>query len=224
MPALCIPEFPQMADEPRRTGPPPAGSRPEWDESSLALVLRARQGDRQALDAVCARYLPRLRQWAHGRLPRAARGLLETEDILQETLSRAVVRLPELDIRTDGAFLAYLRQAIANRLKDEGRRYAVRPMGETLDTQVVDEALSPLEKTIGANALASYEAGLERLREDERNAIVARIELGCSYDEIAQAIGKSSADAARMAVTRALVRLAEEMGRDDIGGDQGGRP
>jgi len=205
-----------MAEPPRKTPPSSPLPSPGWDEASLALVLRARQGDPQALEAVCARYLPRLRQWAHGRLPRAARGLLETEDILQETLSRAVVRLPELDIRTDGAFLAYLRQAIANRLKDEGRRYAVRPLGETLDTQVGDDALSPLEQTIGANALASYEAGLARLREEERNAVIARIELGCSYDEIARAIGKSTADAARMAVTRALVRLAEEMGRNDV--------
>ena len=38
-------------------------------ESSFALVLRAREGDQAARNELCARYLPRLRRWAHGRLP-----------------------------------------------------------------------------------------------------------------------------------------------------------
>ena len=49
------------------------------------------------------------------------------------------------------------------------------------------------------------------LRPEEREVIIARVELQQSYAQIAAAHGKASADAARMAVTRALVRLAEEM-------------
>ena len=41
--------------------------------------------------------------------------------------------------------------------------------------------------------------------------IQARVEMQQSYQTIANAFGKSSADAARMAVSRALVHLAEEM-------------
>ena len=55
---------------------------------------------------------------------------------------------------------------------------------------------------------------MERLRPEEREAIVARIELGLSHAEVAQALGKPSAAAAHMAVSRALVRLAEEMAHD----------
>jgi hypothetical protein len=39
------------------------------------------------------------------------------------------------------------------------------------------------------------------------------VELGYDYDELAAELGKPSAPAARMAVTRALARLAQEMGR-----------
>jgi len=39
-------------------------------------------------------------------------------------------------------------------------------------------------------------------------------ECHCSYEELARELGKPSADAARMAVSRALVRLAREMARD----------
>ena len=55
-------------------------------ESSLALLERARAGDRQALETLTARYLPRLRRWASGRLPRWARDLADTEDLVQETV------------------------------------------------------------------------------------------------------------------------------------------
>ena len=40
------------------------------------------------------------------------------------------------------------------------------------------------------------------------------MELGCSYAELARALGKPSADAARMSVSRAVVRLAAEMKND----------
>jgi DNA-directed RNA polymerase specialized sigma24 family protein len=58
-----------------------------------------------------------------------------------------------------------------------------------------------------------YEAALQRLRPEEREAIIARVEMERSYQEIAISLGKPSADAARMAVSRALLRLAEEMNR-----------
>jgi DNA-directed RNA polymerase specialized sigma24 family protein len=47
----------------------------------------------------------------------------------------------------------------------------------------------------------------------EREAIIARVELGYSYEELAEALGKPTPDAARKTAHRALVRLAEEMKR-----------
>ena len=49
------------------------------------------------------------------------------------------------------------------------------------------------------------------LKPPDRDAIVARIELQQSYEEVAMALGKPNANAARMAVTRALARLIEAM-------------
>jgi RNA polymerase sigma-70 factor (ECF subfamily) len=54
---------------------------------------------------------------------------------------------------------------------------------------------------------------LSRLRPDDREVVIARVEMDMSYEEIAQLLGKPSADAARMAVHRALLRLAVEMKR-----------
>jgi RNA polymerase sigma-70 factor, ECF subfamily len=73
-----------------------------------------------------------------------------------------------------------------------------------------------LDMAIGEEAVERYEAALARLRPEEREAIVARVELDGSYQDVAVALGKPSVDAARMAVSRALLRLADEMRRRDV--------
>lgn len=117
------------------------------------------------------------------------------------------------EVRRVGALQAYLRQAVLNRIRDEIRRKGRQPENTELDDALVDDASSPLEQAIGREALRRYEGALERLTPQERDAIVARIEMGYSYEEMAEALGKPTADAARKAAQRALVRLVEEMKR-----------
>ena len=69
-----------------------------------------------------------------------------------------------------------------------------------------------MDSAIGEEATRIYEAALARLTPHERETIVARVELGLTYGEMAEMLNKPSADAARMAAVRALVRLADEMG------------
>ena len=184
-------------------------------DSTFALVEAAKAGDREALDRLFSRYLPSLRRWASGRLPRWTRDLMDTDDLVQETVIRAVKRIDQFESRHEGALQAYLRQAVVNRIRDEVRRSKRSPVETALDDNARDHAASPLENAIGAEALERYEAALARLRPEEREAIVARVEMDGSYQEVAQALGKPSADAARMAVSRALLRLAEEMSRGE---------
>jgi DNA-directed RNA polymerase specialized sigma24 family protein len=57
-----------------------------------------------------------------------------------------------------------------------------------------------------------YESALQRLREGDRELIIARVELGLDYREIAELLGRPTVGAARVAISRALLRLAVEMG------------
>lgn len=180
-------------------------------DSTFELVERAKAGDRQALDRLFERSLPALRRWARGRLPGWSRDLMDTDDLVQETAVRAISRIGSFEPRREGALQAYLRQAVANRIRDEIRRRRRMPVPVELDENHVAPEASPLETAIGVEAVDRYEAALARLRPEDREAIVARIEMNCSYDEVARALGKPSLDAARMAVSRALVRLAQEM-------------
>jgi RNA polymerase sigma-70 factor (ECF subfamily) len=181
-------------------------------ESSIELVRRAHRGDERALEQLFRRYQPLLRRWAGGRLPSWARDLLDTEDIVQETLHKTFRRLEKFEPRGDGGLQVYMRRALRNRIVDEIRRAGRHPRQVELDPGAVDPTASPLERAIGRQAVDSYERALERLSQADREAIVARVELGLGYDEMARALGKASKDGARMAVSRALVRLAREMG------------
>ena len=195
--------------EPHRQTPDPG------PDTSLDLLRRAQAGDSEALNALIARYLPRLARWATGRLPADARGLADTQDVVQETVSQAFRKIERFEIRGEGALQAYLRQALLNRIRQEIRRARRRlPAGgdEPL-TELEAAGPSPLEEAIGREALERYEAALQRLRPEDREVIISRVELGLTHQQVADAMGKPSANAARMAVERALARLIEEMSK-----------
>jgi RNA polymerase sigma-70 factor (ECF subfamily) len=189
------------------------GSEPTDPESTFILIDRARAGDREALDRLLSRHLRPLQRWARGRLPKWARSLADTDDLVQDTLFQTFKRIESFEPRRVGALQAYLRQAVLNRVRDELRRRARTPDATDLEGVENVAALSPLEDAIGREAVADYENALERLRPEDREAIIARIEIGYTYEELAEALGKPSADAARKAASRALVRLAAEMKR-----------
>jgi RNA polymerase sigma-70 factor (ECF subfamily) len=179
----------------------------------LDLLERARQGDELALDELMQRYGPRLRRWARGRLPAWARSVADTQDMVQDTLLRTLRRIESFEVRGEGALQAYLRQALLNRIREEMRRTGCRPSGDALDSEWPDDAPTPLELAVGQETLRRYDAALARLRLEDRQAIIGRVELAMNNDELARALGKPTANAARVALQRALLRLAEEMRR-----------
>jgi RNA polymerase sigma-70 factor (ECF subfamily) len=180
-------------------------------DTTSDLLDRARAGDDQALNQLFERHIPPLKRWTSGRLPRWARDIADTTDLIQETIVETLKHLDRFEHRGDGALLAYMRQAVINRIRNELRKMATRGVRGTLDSGLPDDRTSPLEAAIAQQTLDQYDAALQRLKLEEREAIVSRVELGLSYAEIADVLKKPSANAARMTVVRALVRLAEEM-------------
>ncbi len=177
------------------------------------LLNRARAGDEHALDRLFARYVPRLHRWAHRRVPLWARSAADTADYVQETVLHTLRHLGTFEPQREGALLGYLRRALVNRMRDQFRHAARHPAPDELDDRIEDGGTSPLDQAIGAEDRERYHSGLKRLRRADRRAIVASIELGYSYEQLALVLDKPSAEAARVAVRRALVRLGEEMAR-----------
>ena len=176
------------------------------------LVTRAKRGDSSAMQALLARYHPRLTKWARGRLPLFARSLLDTSDLVQETLLKVLEGIDRIEVREVDTFHAYVRRAIVNRINDQIRWARRRPNAEAEPDQLTGAARLPIEDAIEADLMEQYERALEQLSQEERHLVHLRIELDFSYAEIATMTGRNTSDAARMAVQRSLRRLATILG------------
>jgi RNA polymerase sigma-70 factor (ECF subfamily) len=189
-------------------------------ESTRTLVRRAQEGDHAARDRLLERCLPMLRRWARGRLPRYARDLADTDDLVQTTLMRTLGHLDEIRFSHSGSFLAYLRQVLLNAARDEMRRSQRRRVDSDREAgESPDDLPSPdgAPGSLSPEKMLDYERALKALPEPQRQAVVLRLEFGLSYPEIAIELESPSANATRMMVSRSLVRLARDLAGRDTG-------
>ena len=201
--------MPAPAPDDHLMNPAPAADSPA--ASTVDLVVRARLGDEAAWRELVARYEGPLRRSVRGRLPRAARGLTDTDDMVQDATLNVLRRLPLIELRFPGALLAYLRRAIQNRLVDERRRASRTVIPSPLLDEHATPGASPLDHTIDRDRRRRFRAGLSTLSPRDRRALVMRLEAGASYEAIAAALGCPTPNAARVTVGRALHRIAEHM-------------
>jgi RNA polymerase sigma factor (sigma-70 family) len=184
-------------------------------ESTVRLCKRIRQGDTSARDVLIERYFGALHRWARGRLPHYARKNMNTEDLVQETLLSALSRLEGFKPGETGSFLAYLRQILKNRIRDEVRKVIRRPGEAELNESIKEPGPDPMEQAIGVQNWQRYENALATLPEQHQEGVIMRLEFQFSYREVADALGMPSANAARMMVKRAIEKMVESMGRAD---------
>ena len=131
---------------------------------------------------------------------------------MQDTLLQVLNNLHKFNPRHEGAFQGFVRVILANRIRDLARKWSRRGVSDPIEgDELPGHGLSPLDEAIGAETRARYEAALGRLRPEDRELIIARIEMGLPYKEMVEMFHKPSVSAVTMAVSRAVVRLAQEM-------------
>lgn len=190
-----------------------ASSAQETRLSTRGLLARFRNGEASALELLFQREIPLLRRWARRRLPRWARSVVDTADLIQGALMRTLPNLSRFEPRREKALQAYLRTAVANQLRDELRRVGRAPVDPWPENDPNVQAPDvPVDVALIAEEdQHRYALALERLSEADRTAIVGRLQLGYSYEQLALLLDKRSANSARMVVTRAIVRLIDTM-------------
>lgn len=197
-----------------KTGAPSDPTHPAT--ASADLLAQARAGDKSALSRLFRRHGVALARWARGKLPPWARRFSDTADVVQDALFRTFKRLDKIELRGEGALQAYLHRAVINRIKDEMRRVARRPIEDLdeNDTQFPTTDQSPDEQVMDAEREQIYKQALATMTEDEQALIVGRMELGYTYEQLAVMARRPTAAAARVAVRRAVVKLAGRMSRE----------
>jgi RNA polymerase sigma factor (sigma-70 family) len=190
----------------------PFGVRDQPDlQSTIELTIRARAGDQVALEALCLRCLKSLTRFAAGRLPLAVRGMVETQDVVIEAVQRGMGRLHEFEVRHPGALIAYMRRILKNLIVDYVRTVVRRPRQVALDEEQADLGQSPLQRVLDEEQIALYEGALEGLKPRDAALVALKIEEQLGYEDIAVELGFPSANAARVATKRAVLRLARQM-------------
>ena len=181
--------------------------------SEQHLLERARRGSYPAVDVLFERYRLWLRRWARGRLPRRARGAVDTSDLVQETLQRTFTHLTSFKSTQARALRVYLRRAVDNRIRDEMRRATFR-QGVILPEGTVrasDASNAQLRQLIDDETWRRYLDAVKRLPDRDRRLVVARAELGYNSAQLAFLERLSSPAVARVTLRRAMLRLSALM-------------
>lgn len=192
---------------------------------SLELVLRAQQGDHDALNRLMERYYERVRRIVRLRMGAHLRRMVDSGDILQETFIAAIRSFENFEMREEASLINWLsrlaeRQIIAaadyHSAKKRDQRRNVNISGAILDSQSVriplpapDDATRPIGKAERSEEQQIVEECMEQLPEEYRELILLRNYAGASWEAVAEETGRPSAAAARMMHARALLELGK---------------
>jgi len=182
---------------------------------SQELIAAARRGDAVAAEALFASLYGPLDRYLSGRLPREVRALWETGDFVQEVCVRAWSGMAGFDRDSPAAFWGYLR-TIARNLAIDVCRVELHRRQELQSDAEHPSPADPNGRDI-VEALARqelYEHALAGLDDKVRAALLLRLELDASYEEVSAELGVPTAEAARKALRRALDEVARRMEAD----------
>lgn len=181
----------------------------------------AQDGDRSALEALFARYLPRVRAMVAARMGRTLRGLADLDDLVQETLQDALLGLRQIDQRNEGLFAHWLARCVENNLRDllrrgqaakrgGGKAHAFADLEQSLSESLFPgRELSVSQVVQGRELEERVEAGMLQLGARYREVIVLRVHGGLGFREIAEVMGLPSENTANVLFLRARQRLRE---------------
>lgn len=174
------------------------------------LFLETRRGAPGAADAFYERCARKLLPLIRLRMGRSMRSEIESRDILQSVLVKAVPRLDQVE--DPRAVMAWLARIAENEIRDQAD-YHQRQMRDAARRTPLDDAADvpapirqALSQVIVNEQLARVEDALESMSPAERELIVLRKLEELSFAEIGRRLGKSE-DACRMAFSRAMAAL-----------------
>jgi RNA polymerase sigma-70 factor, ECF subfamily len=142
-------------------------------------------------------------------IPRHVRALHDVDDIVMRVIEQVDPRLPDFDYRREGALLEYLRKVSRNLIISLGR--VREPEREEISSGLVAGGRSPEDDAVAGERRRAFESALAILDDRQREAVVMRLEYGFTYQEIAEAVEAPTANAARMMIKRAIVKMIEHM-------------
>jgi RNA polymerase sigma-70 factor (subfamily 1) len=183
--------------------------------TTVDLLERARNGSDVALGALVERCGPKLLALVRLRLGPSLRREVESRDVLQSALAKALAGFDRFAGRDGGSLMAWLARIVENEVRDlaehhgRQRRDAARRVSLEESTEAARLASLVRSQTsfvaLGER-LSLLAEGLESLAPDHREVIVLHALEERTFAEIARRQGRSP-DACRMLFARAMTAL-----------------
>lgn len=196
--------------------PPPGRDERGADTPEQALIERCQRGDKQAFDALLARYETQVYNLAYRLMGNPD----DARDLAQEAFLRMYKALPHF--RGGSAFATWLYRIVTNLCLDEMKKRRRRPQlvdepigeddenAEPLVERIADEKASPDEVALSHERQRLVQAAISSLRRHHRAVLVLYDLQGCSYSEIADVL-KVSVGTVKSRLNRARLALKEKL-------------
>ena len=175
--------------------------------SDPILVTRAKDGDRQALEALLGRHAPKVERLARHLL----RNPEDASDAAQEALAKVCVRLKQF--RGESQFSTWLHRLVVNTCRDAAERRKARshdPLGDDLEAGWGDDPASVAGNSELRRELCDSLAGVSP---QQAQVVLLKDALGYSFEEIAAAAGMP-VGTAKCHAHRGRARLRERLEDD----------
>lgn len=122
---------------------------------TIAYIRRAKEGDREAWEALCREYYPQWLRAFHGQLGRRLRALHDTADLVQSAIADALRDIKSL--RSEAAFYCWVSAIVRRKIADKRRQ------ADGLDALPIEEVREPGEEDPRLEASAMTEEEYMRL-------------------------------------------------------------
>ena len=192
-----------------------------------AEIVAARRGEPKALDSLFARNLPPLVAFIRARSGKAIAARESAVDIAQSVFREVLADAERIELLGEGAFRNWLfmqaTRKVLDRAKFHGRdrrdfakEVAIPEAGPAADALLACYAsiASPSQHAVAKEELARFEAAVQQLPENQRDAVTMSRLMGLDYAQIAERMG-SSESAVRGLVARGLAALSMQLDGDE---------
>ncbi len=172
------------------------------------LADRAARGDAEAFDQLIRTQLGRLEKHVERRLGHRVRGLIECDDVLQETVLKACGAIQNFVWNGEKAFFGWLARIAEHVIwKASQKKSSLKLAVEVTE----DDRTTPRTRASRKERTKRLERAIADLSEDHRRVIrMTRLE-GCSIAEVAEAMGRTP-NAIKKLLGRALKQLRKRYG------------
>ncbi|MBI2336842.1 MAG: sigma-70 family RNA polymerase sigma factor [Deltaproteobacteria bacterium] len=194
-------------------------------QTTIHLVNRAKAGENGALNLLMERYLQRILRIVRARLGPQLRTKVESMDVVQEVMIRAVKAFDNFEPKDEAAFLHWISKLVQNEICDLADYHGAqkRNLHQEIQSKQDSEKDRSILSNIPADSLyrpsfqlrlkedvLALEAAMDNLSQVQKEIVIMRQYEGLSFKEIGTELNLSE-DAARMQFARAINKLTDFM-------------